>query len=275
MTDTSGVPRSSFGVGKIAGDSFSIFFRHFFWILLLSLLPIVALFVFGVVMAASFSAGTIAGSGMSGFAIAILVIFVLLIFAVYFLMIAMIVRLSYDARTGHPVRIGSYFSSAIGSIVPIFLTSIIMWLCMVAVMIVVAAGGAILGTSGIVVFSIAGIIGATFLYVSCIAAVPSIVVENQGISSLARSMELTSGYRWQCLGAIVIMFLCVLGVSLVLGIIQVAFAAILGELGAGIVSLLSSGLSMALTGIFIALIYARLREIKEGTSVESLAEIFA
>ena len=124
-------------------------------------------------------------------------------------------------------------------------------------------------------FTIGGLIASVFLYTIWIAAIPSIVVENQGVSSLGRSMELTSGYRWQCLGAILVMFLCILGVSLVMGIVQVALGALLGELGAGLISLLSSGLSMALTGIFIALIYARLREIKEGTSVESLAEVFA
>ncbi len=275
MTDTSGVARPVFGVGKIAGDSFSIFFRHFFWILLISLLPVASLIVFGVVMAAGFSSVSLAAGGMSGLALVAMIALFLLVFAVYFLMIAMIVRLSYDARIGHEIRIGSYLSSAIGSIVPIFLTSIIMWLCMVGIMFVVAVGGALLGTIGVVIFSIAGLIGATFLYVIWIAAVPSIVVEKQGVSSLARSMELTSGYRWQCLGSIVIMFLSILGLSLVLGIVQVAFAAILGEFGGGIISLLSSGLALALTGIFIALIYARLREIKEGTSVESLAEIFA
>ena len=275
MTDTSGVARSVYGVGKIAGDSFSIFFRHFFWILLISLLPVASLIVFGVVMAAGFSSVSLAAGGMSGLALVVTIVLFLLVFAVYFLMIAMIVRLSYDARIGHEIRIGSYFSSALGSIVPIFLTSIIMWLCMVGIMFLVVAGGAVLGTIGIVIFSTAGLIGATFLYVIWIAAVPSIVVEKQGVSSLARSMELTSGYRWQCLGSIVIMFLSILGLSLVLGIVQVAFAAILGEFGGGIISLLTSGLALALTGIFIALIYARLREIKEGTSVESLAEIFA
>ena len=275
MTDTSGVARPVFGVGKIAGDSFSIFFRHFFWILLISLLPVASLIVFGVVMAAGFSSVSLTAGGMSGLALVAMIALFLLVFAVYFLMIAMIVRLSYDARIGHEIRIGSYFSSAIGSIVPIFLTSIVMWLCMVGIMFVVAVGGALVGTIGTVIFSIAGLIGATFLYVIWIAAVPSIVVEKQGVSSLARSMELTSGYRWQCLGSIVIMFLSILGLSLVLGIVQVAFAAILGEFGGGIISLLSSGLALALTGIFIALIYARLREIKEGTSVESLAEIFA
>ena len=275
MTDTSGLARPVFGVGKIAGDSFSIFFRHFFWILLISLLPVASLIVFGVVMAAGFSSVSLTAGGMSGLALVAMIALFLLVFAAYFLMIAMIVRLSYDARIGHEIRIGSYFSSAIGAIVPIFLTSIVMWLCMVGIMFVVAVGGALLGTIGTVIFSIAGLIGATFLYVIWIAAVPSIVVEKQGVSSLARSMELTSGYRWQCLGSIVIMFLSILGLSLVLGIVQVAFAAISGEFGGGIISLLSSGLALALTGIFIALIYARLREIKEGTSVESLAEIFA
>jgi len=190
-------------------------------------------------------------------------------------MIAMIVRLAYDAHTGHPIRIASYFASAFASIVPIFLTSIVMWLCMVAVIVLVAVAATVSGTAGMVVFSIAGVIGAAFFYVVWIAAIPSIVVERQGISSLARSMQLTSGYRWYCLGAMVVMFFCIIAGSFVLGVIQVAVATIFGELGAAIVSLLSSGLSMALTGIFIALIYARLREIKEGTSVENLAEVFA
>lgn len=275
MADASGVRGSSFGVGKITGDSFSIFFRHFFWILLLSLLPITVMVLFGVVASDAFSSSSLGTGRTSGVALAVTIALFLLVLATYFVMIAMIVRLAYDARTGHPVRIASYFASAFASIVPIFLTSIVMWLCMVAVILLVAVAGTLFGTSGIVLFSIIGAIGVAVLYVNWIAAIPSIVVEKHGLSSLARSMQLTSGYRWHCLGAVVIMFLCVIAVSFVLGIIQVAVATIFGELGAAIVSLLSSGLSMALTGIFIALIYARLREIKEGTSVESLAEVFA
>ena len=78
MTDTSGVSRPSFGVGKIAGDSFSIFFRHFIWILLISLLPVIALGVFGLVSVTVFSAGSNSPGVMT---IVMVILFVLLVAA--------------------------------------------------------------------------------------------------------------------------------------------------------------------------------------------------
>jgi hypothetical protein len=239
--------------------------------LLLSLLPMVALIILGVVMDFRFSTNSV----QSGVDVAAIIALFLLVIAAYFLMIAMIVRLSYDSRTGHPVRIGGYFASTLKSLIPIFLTSTVIWLCIVGIAFLVTVAGTMLGTSGIVLFTIAGLIAAVYLYVIWVAAIPSIVVEGQGLSSLSRSSSLTRGYRWPCFGAIIIMFACIMGLSMVLGIVQVAMAAMFGEIGAGIVSLLSSGLSMALTGVFIALIYARLREIKEGTSIETLADVFA
>ena len=265
----------SLGIGSITGDTFSIFFRRFFRVLLLSLLPVLVLVVCGALIFARIAVNPPGAGDPSVLDIAGLVILGLVVFAAYFMTTALIVRFAYDARTGNPIRIGSYFSSAFGAIIPIVACSIIVMIATMAVIFLIMIPGVVIGGVVAVVSFIPAVVAGLYLYAMWVAVIPAIIVERVGFGGLGRSIELTRNYRWSCVGAIVMMFLCLIGIGLVNGVIQIALTAVAGELVAALFGILVSGISMAFGGIFTALLYARLREIKEGTSVEQLAEVFA
>ena len=255
MTDIPmGTGKQSLGVGNILSDSFSILFGNLLQVLLLSLVPITALVVLGALLAAPIF---LSGSEPNTIALSLAVVaIVLLYFATLYIMSALIIRLAYDVKTGHPLRLGSYFSSTISVLAPLLLCSLVTGIATIV---------------GFAFFFVPGL----YLMAMWIGVTPAIVIERAGLGSLSRSIELTREYRWACVGAILLMFLCMFGFGIVLNIIEAVLKATAGELVAGIVSVVLNGLLMAFSGIFGALVYARLREIKEGTSVEQLADVFA
>lgn len=91
--------------------------------------------------------------------------------------------------------------------------------------------------------------------------IPIVVIENKGaMDSFSRSRDLVSGYGWNVFGLIVLMFLLMIGVSIVLGLI-------LSPLPTWLEELISNTVSGALTAPFwalaVTLLYFRLREAKE------------
>ncbi|CUH43713.1 hypothetical protein [Ruegeria atlantica] len=94
-----------------------------------------------------------------------------------------------------------------------------------------------------------------------------------GFGGLGRSAALTKGYRWPIFGALLLVGICAGIVNFLAGV----FAGILAGVGswAKIVGFsIIAALSEGLTGISIALISARLREIKEGVIVDQTASVF-
>ncbi|MDB5493055.1 MAG: hypothetical protein JWP86_392 [Phenylobacterium sp.] len=115
----------------------------------------------------------------------------------------------------------------------------------------------------------------------CVAG-PALIAERSGITAVfGRSAELTRGHRWSIFGLSVVMVIALLIIEGVLGAIGItrgfnfmAVAATMASpamvIGAGVVS----GLITAIGTTVLATLYAELRELKDGTSGESLAEIF-
>jgi hypothetical protein len=99
---------------------------------------------------------------------------------------------------------------------------------------------------------------------------PAIVFENAGWSGLGRAQELTEGYRWPLVGAATLIGLAVLAVLLLAGpLLGAAFA--MGPIGVAVEAAFA-GLYYALIAVFTALVYVRLREIKEGVAATEIAE---
>lgn len=137
--------------------------------------------------------------------------------------------------------------------------------------------------------SIVGIyVGFLFLFVPgmilgtmwCVAA-PAMVAEKIGVfASLGRSRALTKGSRWAIFGlllvAVIITFMPLLAVPLLTGAFDNIQAGVRPAFGIGTViqALLGVGATMILIAI-VAAIYVELRAIKEGTSTDALASIFA
>ena len=98
--------------------------------------------------------------------------------------------------------------------------------------------------------------------------IQAVVFENAGWSGLARASELTEGYRWPLVGALLAMSVVVVAISLLIAVLTVG-----GGLLAVLVNAVISGVYYALISVFTALVYARLREIKEGLSISQIAAL--
>ena len=120
------------------------------------------------------------------------------------------------------------------------------------------------------VFCIApGIFAAILLAV----AVPVAVEENPGtFAALKRSGDLTEGYRGHVFGILLVLGVIAIGASLVLSVaaIALAFFPLLAVLFRELGAIFLSGLSATAT----AVMYYRLRSVKESIDVESLASVF-
>ncbi|MFM7334516.1 MAG: hypothetical protein ACKO1H_08910, partial [Tabrizicola sp.] len=96
---------------------------------------------------------------------------------------------------------------------------------------------------------------------------------------LGRSAALTKDYRWPIVGA----FILITIISAIIGFVAMFLVGLMmagAGLGGGamvigiIVLALITTFGAALGAITVALIYARLREIKEGASVQDIAAVF-
>ncbi|WP_258051906.1 hypothetical protein [Mesorhizobium sp. INR15] len=110
------------------------------------------------------------------------------------------------------------------------------------------------------------------LWLGWCVAVPVLIQERLGVfGSMSRSRVLTKGNRWPLFGLFVVLFLAVMAIQMVLGTVTLLLGGIVGAVGAALVSTASS----MLLSIATAATYVELRQVREGTSVEELAEIFA
>ena len=247
------------GVGKILGDSFSILFSNFLKLFIIgSVLTFSAMAL--IVVTLSFAAFTaivlLSGYGPVVFLLAMTPI----LMAAYGLITGLVVQLAYDAKLGRHSPFSIYIQSALPALLPI---------------VVMSAVVAVLSYVGALAF----LIGALWVYAVFFVMVPVAVIEHAGFGAMRRSAFLTKEYRWPIVGAFVF-------VMIINGLLFRA-AEFLAELTSlalppGIEALIAYGMATASIiglglvygGIVTALIYARLREIKEDVDVDQLAAVF-
>jgi hypothetical protein len=114
-----------------------------------------------------------------------------------------------------------------------------------------------------------GLIVAAMLAVS----VPAAVEERPGLlAALNRSSELTEGYRWSVFGVLFILFILAIGVGLVFNVVALGLASVplLARVLREATVVVTSGLSATAA----AVMYYRLRSVKESIDVENLASVF-
>jgi len=258
VTDQSVGAGTPLGVGQIVGESFSLLFKRFFIFFILAFVPTLLSFI---ISTAYFGTGVYTGQGdptamlnaMTN-PVGIIVMFVVPM-VIYGLSTALIVCAAYDAKLGKPARLGQYFTIALARAVPITLVSIVV---------------GILAGIGMLFLIIPGLYIAAMLSV----AVVTVVLESQWFGSLGRSMQLTKDYRWPVLGTLILLYLVILVLNLILGLFAVFLFTASPVIGIVVYSVFGS-VGSALLAIGFVLIYARLREIKEGVSVDTLAEVFS
>lgn len=130
---------------------------------------------------------------------------------------------------------------------------------------------------GLLLFVVPGLWAAALLSV----AMPVVVLEGKGLSALGRSAELTRDYRWPIVGLYLVIVAASILVAIVLGLLVglplALFAPSPGQDPNAVfvaltllVDAAASALSNGFGAILVTLLYARLREIKEGVRLPHL-----
>lgn len=253
-------PAAPLGVGAIIADSFSIFFGDFFKVLALGFVP-----AFGGVVISGFISGWDVTLGTAtpdpaDFAVLPQVLTFIATTALWGIGVALLVQLAYDAKHGRSRPLGQYFGPAINAAIPIAVLSMV---------------GAIIAGLGFMLLIVPGL----WVYGAISVLAPAVVFDKVGFGGLGRSFNLTKGYRWPIIGVLIVIGLCTVLINFAAIFVSGLLLSVLGSGGVVlIVSLIVVAFVYALvyglSGISVALIYARLREIKEGTQISELAAVF-
>jgi hypothetical protein len=270
--------REPLGVGGIIGDSFSIYFERFGLMFVLSLIPaiitvIVALVIAGLKIGASSAPAEV--NVAAGLTIFLAVLGVVL---ASILSNALIVVAAFDTKIGRSVRIGVYVQRALAGIIPIIMLFIAIVLIAAGPVALAALIGWVLADTGKAIAAI--LLIATFpwliyVFVATSLYVPAIVVEGAGFRALGRSWRLTAGYCWRVIGTLLVLYILVAVVQGVGGLVSSLAAAIEPTWLPSLASIAIDAIGGGITAVGTAMIYARLRGIKEGLDVESLADVFS
>ncbi|MER8524346.1 hypothetical protein NKI48_34400 [Mesorhizobium sp. M0644] len=120
--------------------------------------------------------------------------------------------------------------------------------------------------------SIALLVPGIILWLGWCVAVPVLIQERLGVfGSMSRSRVLTKGNRWPLFGLFLILMVIAMVIQWVILAVIVMFGGIIADVAAALVSTV---LSMVLS-VATAVSYVELRQVKEGTSVEELSQIFS
>lgn len=260
MTDTTmAQPKAPLGVGSIIGESFSILFGHIPKIVLIAFVPtLIGFLISGLLNGFDVAIGqqpqdfSNPGAGI-GMALSFVINMV-----VYAITTALLVQLAYDAKLSRPIQIGRYISPALGAAFPLAILTIVV---------------TILFAIGLVLFIVPGL----WVYAVFSVIAPAIVIERAGFGGMGRSASLTKEYRWPIVGAMILAFLLVMILQFVamfvVGLVA-AFGGTVGMIFSVILLVTISTLGAGYLSILVSLLYARLREIKEGVSVDQIASVF-
>ena len=249
------------GVSSILGDSFSILFGNAFKVL--GLVAVAAIsdvvlseFVFGHSAPSMWSQLLISELGQRAVTLASFMIDPL----VYGLMIGLVMRLTYGAKRGLSYALGADFKSAWPAVFPMLATYLVY---------------NVLAPINILAHGVSVVL---FYAVFCIIASVA-VLERPGVHSVVRSVALTKGYRLPIVGLFFVMDIALGFVSTMGNWIVNTAASVFDQRHDAVFAwifngALTTGLGFAFGGIITALIYARLRDIKEGGDPDHVAAVF-
>ncbi|NQW11446.1 MAG: hypothetical protein HQ481_16390 [Alphaproteobacteria bacterium] len=270
------------GIGQIFMDTFSIFFRHIHIFVLLGFVPLVILnLLLGSLLIGSMSSLLMAIGSFQLLMVAGIAMPVIILFTANFIAAGFVVHAAYDAKLGKPLRLGHYVAKSFRQIIPLTVSALIIAIFSAAsffFLILIAAAlfgiGTALDTSSIAAWIVIFLCLIPSIWIATVLAVivPSMVIDQVGFGGVWRSDELTLGYRWQILVLLVLLHLCLVVITALLqGVVETMFFIVdpvANALLQGFVSAVSAGVPF----VGIALIYIRLRELKDGKTLEQLAE---
>jgi len=295
MSDaTNPAGNQSLGIGSIIGESFSLCFKNFLKLLLIMIVPIIVVGAVNYLLFAPMIEAALVGlAGMANAGeqmampvmdVTLIIKFVaslLLMILAYCFLYGAIITAIFDAKAGRGVNIGKAMGTGVSRAIQLFVSLLVLEILLgIVIFIISLVLGLIMQAVASPVVGILVIIVmiAIYLYIfGLLLPFPAtVVVENLWVSAIGRTMALTKGYRWWIVLlmflfglAATVLYAIVIALSYVL--IQIGPIGLYITFGLGIISaVILGGASIAL----ITLTYARLREIKEGTSVETLAQVF-
>ncbi|TYC53676.1 hypothetical protein FMN50_14620 [Rhodobacterales bacterium] len=260
MADISAAePKPALGVGAIVSESFSILFGNFFKVIITAFVPtLIGFLISGILIGFGPALGVQEPQFDSVFSILANILSPLIDMVIYSITTALLIQLAYDAKLNRPISIGRYFGPALSSIAPLAILSIV---------------ATFLAALGFVFFVVPGI----WIYGVFAVMAPAVVIERAGFGGLGRSARLTKEYRWPIIGAFLLALVCAVLINVVSLLVVGLITGIGGVVGMVISVIIFAGLSAigaGLISIVTSLIYARLREIKEGVSVDQIAAVF-
>lgn len=261
----------------MVSDTFVIVFERWFFVILLGFLPTFAgQLISGALSGTIFSNGiqTVIYSGLTvRFATVVAALISVASMSITF---ALLVQFAYDANLHRPVALKRYIVTAFTTLLPNALLNIVTYLALGLVAVVVTASAATVALSPIILVP-ALLIAMLWIYSVFCVTIPAVVISREGYRSILRSIRLTKNYRWPIVGAIALTIVFIFILSVVLGFFVAFFGLAGGTVGMLLSLFVMAGvyaLASGLLSVLITLIYARLREIKEGLSMEQIADVF-
>jgi len=251
-----------FRIGNVLGQTFRTFFANFFKFVVLGALLFAPMTI--LTLGFGLMAPTMVDPATPPDATSFFTIFTgtfLLMIATVTFVFSAITYGSIEHLAGHEVTLGGMAKRGLKAMVPVILSYLmIMPLYLLGVILLIIPGIIVL-----IMFSMTA---------------PIIVAEGLGpIAAMRRSRELTGGYKWHLLAIFFLIGLIIqLGQFLLMIPMFTAVSAGSSEVFGilfGVGSTVLGGIYYALMGTCVASIYTSLRETKEGTSADKIAEVFA
>lgn len=258
MTMTEPAARAPLGIGGLMTGTFGLFFRRFLLFFAIAIVPslimnVLSYAMIGNTIEAQATGEVLPPDQIFGAGYFIFLILSLLIGLVVF---GVTTLAAYDALLGEPIRIGVYVSRTLKALPAIVVLGLLFYLMMVV---------------GLVLLILPGL----YLIARFYVFTPAILVEGAGFGALGRASELSKGYRWPIVGALILIGIVIILLSAVSQLfVGLVLAGTGGLLLFFVLQSVLSAVIYAISSIFAALLYARLREIKEGLGLRDLASVF-
>ena len=265
MTAYPDTPNTPLGVGTLISESFSLFFSRIVTMFKIIFIPILILGAIGAWLsgpAMIASIGMVTGNIDPDLLVklqnpGIFATYILPLIGVVLgsVLSGVVLLAAYDSTLNRTIDIPAYVNRTLAFIFPIVILSIVF---------------AIIMYIGLFLLIIPGLyIAARFSVL-----VPAIIIDGVGWGGMGRAQDLTKGYRWPIVGALILIALAVLVVALVIaGITYLAYS-LTGIVGYILIQAIGSTFTTGIMGCFSALLFARLKEIKEGVGMSDIATVF-
>lgn len=267
-------PKVPFGVGTLLGECFSILFKHIGKVIVIGFLPSLLGYLVPALMIGLVAAPTLGSPQEPGMATVLAPLLVLamqvLVFAIT---VALLVQLAYDAKLKRQVKLWRYIRPALSSVLPITILSIVMGITLFIGLSLFGMLGEISETMMLITLPVI-MLFSLWIFATFSTMAPAVAIEGVGLRGLNRSYSLTQKYRWPIAGVLVLTAICYLLINAV-----AVFLSGIAALGGGIALALVlfaalSAIGTGILGVVVSLIYARLREIKEGIGVDEIVAVF-